>query len=81
MSERHLDWPARLRLHPSAFVAPGAVVVGEVTLGERSSVWFGCVLRGDGAPIEIGAHTNIQDLTLVHVDADAPTRVGASAST
>ncbi|HEY6194771.1 MAG TPA: DinB family protein [Candidatus Eisenbacteria bacterium] len=76
MSDRHLDWPARLRIHPSAFVAPGAVVVGEVTLGEQSSVWFGCVLRGDGASIEIGARTNIQDLTLVHVDADAPTRVG-----
>jgi carbonic anhydrase/acetyltransferase-like protein (isoleucine patch superfamily) len=76
MSERHLDWPARLRLHPSVFVAPGATVVGEVTLGERSSVWFGSVLRGDGAPITIGAHTNIQDLTLVHVDEDAPTVVG-----
>ena len=76
MSERHQDWPARLRLHPSAFVAPGAVVVGEVRLGEHSSVWFGSVLRGDGAPITIGAHTNIQDLTLVHVDADAPAVVG-----
>lgn len=76
MSDRHLDWPARLSLHPSAFVAPGAVVVGEVSLGERSSVWFGSVLRGDGASITIGARTNVQDLTLVHVDADAPTVVG-----
>lgn len=76
MTDRHLDWPARLALHPSAFVAPGATVVGEVSLGERSSVWFGSVLRGDGAPITIGAFTNIQDLTLVHVDADAPTIVG-----
>ena len=76
MSDRHRDWPARLRIHPSAFVAPGATVVGEVTLGEHASVWFGSVLRGDGAPITIGARTNLQDLTLVHVDEDAPTVVG-----
>lgn len=76
MSDRHLGWPARLALHPSAFVAPGATVVGEVTLGERSSVWFGSVLRGDGAPVTIGASSNVQDLTLVHVDADAPAVVG-----
>ena len=77
MSDRHQDWPARLRLHPTAFVAPGATVVGEVTLGEHASVWFGTVVRGDGAPITIGAHTNLQDLTLVHVDEDAPAVVGA----
>ena len=76
MSERHLDWPARLRLHPTAFVAPGATIVGEVTLGARSSVWFGAVLRGDTASITVGADTNIQDLTLVHEDADAPVVVG-----
>jgi carbonic anhydrase/acetyltransferase-like protein (isoleucine patch superfamily) len=77
VSDRHQDWPARLRLHPTAFVAPGATVVGEVTLGEHASVWFGTVVRGDGAPITIGAHTNLQDLTLVHVDEDAPAVVGA----
>ena len=76
MSDRHQDWPARLRLHPTAFVAPGATVVGEVTLGEHASVWFGTVVRGDGAPITVGAHSNLQDLTLVHVDEDAPTVVG-----
>ena len=81
MSDRHQDSPARLRLHPTAFVAPGATVVGEVTLGEHASVWFGTVVRGDGAPITIGAHTNLQDLTLVHVDEDAPTTAGASSST
>jgi len=77
VSDRHQDWPARLRLHPTAFVAPGATVVGEVTLGEHASVWFGAVVRGDGAPITIGAHSNLQDLTLVHVDEDAPAVVGA----
>ncbi len=76
MSDRHQDWPARLRLHPSAFVAPGATVVGEVALGECSSVWFGTVVRGDTAPITVGARSNLQDLTLVHVDADAPAVVG-----
>jgi len=76
LSDRHRDWPARLGLHPTAFVAPGATVVGEVTLGEGSSVWFGTVVRGDGAPITIGARTNLQDLTLVHVDEDAPAVVG-----
>jgi carbonic anhydrase/acetyltransferase-like protein (isoleucine patch superfamily) len=76
VSNRHTDWPARLQLDPSVFVAPGATVVGEVTIGARSSVWFGTVLRGDGASITIGAETNLQDLTLVHVDEDAPTVVG-----
>ena len=76
MSDRHKDWPARLRLHPTAFVAPGATVVGEVTLGAYASVWFGTVVRGDGAPITVGAHSNLQDLTLVHVDEDAPAVVG-----
>ena len=76
MTERHQNWPAWLRLHPTAWVAPGATVVGDVTLGERSSVWFGSVLRGDTAPISVGADSNIQDLSVVHEDADAPAVVG-----
>lgn len=76
VSDRHRDWPARLVLDPSVFVAPGATVVGEVTIGARSSIWFGTVLRGDGAPITVGAETSIQDLTIVHVDADAPAVIG-----
>ena len=76
MSAGHGDWRANLQLDPTAFVAPGATVVGDVTLGARASVWFGTVVRGDTAPIKIGADTNLQDLTLVHVDADAPTVVG-----
>lgn len=51
----------------SAFIAPSADVMGRVTLGEDSSVWYGCVLRGDVATITIGARTNIQDLSVVHV--------------
>ena len=59
-------------IHPSAFVAPGAVVRGEVHLAENSSVFYNAVLRGDRAPISIGEGTNIQDLSLIHIS--EPTR-------
>ena len=64
------------RTHPSVWIAPDAVVVGDVTLGERSSVWYGCVLRGDLEPIEAGAETNIQDLSVLHVDRGMPVILG-----
>ncbi|NDE89916.1 MAG: gamma carbonic anhydrase family protein [Alphaproteobacteria bacterium] len=54
-------------IDPTAFIAPGAVVVGDVHIGAHSSVWFGCVLRGDVNVIRVGARTNIQDGTIVHV--------------
>ena len=63
-------------IHPSAFVADNATVRGSVTLGASSSVFFGAVLRGDRAPITIGAGTNIQDNCVVHVDYDHPVTVG-----
>ena len=50
----------------SAFVAPTAVVVGDLVLGEDASVWYGCVVRGDVGPIRIGARTNIQDGCILH---------------
>jgi len=59
-------------IHPSAFVAPGADVIGRVRLAKDSSVWFGCVLRGDVNRIDIGEATNIQDGSIVHVDDDHP---------
>jgi gamma-carbonic anhydrase len=49
------------------FIAPGAYVIGNVTIGEESSVWFGAILRGDVGAIVIGARTNIQDLSLIHM--------------
>lgn len=52
---------------PSAFIAPGATVVGNVTLGEKASVWFNTTLRGDINSIEVGAHSNVQDGAVVHV--------------
>lgn len=63
-------------IHPSAFVADNATVRGSVALGANSSVFFGAVLRGDRAPITIGAGTNIQDNCVVHVDYDHPVTVG-----
>ncbi|WP_184431594.1 gamma carbonic anhydrase family protein [Roseospira goensis] len=57
-------WPT---LSPDAFVAPGATVIGDVVVGAGSSIWFGCVVRGDVHEIRIGANTNIQDGTVVHV--------------
>lgn len=65
------------RIADSAYVAPSADVVGDVEVGEDASVWYQCVLRGDIAPIRIGAQTNIQDLTMVHVDVDRPCVIGA----
>ena len=64
-------------IDPSAFIAPGATVLGQVTMGPDSSIWYGCVVRGDMAPITIGASSNIQDLTMMHVDAGVPCTIGA----
>jgi carbonic anhydrase/acetyltransferase-like protein (isoleucine patch superfamily) len=64
------------RIDPSAFIAPGAAVMGDVTLGQDASVWYGAVLRGDMAPIVIGAETNVQDGTVVHVDEGLPCTIG-----
>ena len=64
-------------IHPSVFVAPTAVVIGDVQIAEGASVWFGAVLRGDLAPIRIGAGTNIQDNVTLHVDEDTPATIGA----
>ncbi len=63
------------RIAADAFVAPGAVVVGDVEIGPESSVWFGCVLRGDVNVIRIGARTNLQDGTIVHVASDGPATI------
>lgn len=57
------------KIDPSAFIAPGAVVIGDVEIGPEASIWFGCVLRGDVNGIRIGARSNLQDGTVVHVAA------------
>ena len=62
------------RIHPSAFIAPTAVLIGDVTIGEDSSVWFGAVLRGDDPTngIIVGPRTSVQDNCVVHVGAWGP---------
>lgn len=54
-------------IHPSVFVASGARIIGNVTIGEDSSIWYNCVLRGDVESIRIGARTNVQDGSVIHV--------------
>jgi carbonic anhydrase/acetyltransferase-like protein (isoleucine patch superfamily) len=68
------------QIHGSAFIAPGAVVVGAVTIGEEASIWYQCVLRGDINRIHIGARSNIQDGTVIHLSDDYPAVVGANVS-
>ncbi len=67
----------RLLRRGEALVASTAVVTGAVTLGRDVSVWYGCVLRGDSAPITIGELTNVQDGTVVHADTGVPNDIGA----
>jgi carbonic anhydrase/acetyltransferase-like protein (isoleucine patch superfamily) len=64
-------------IHPAAYVAPGAVVLGDVTLGDRASVWYQCVLRADIQRIIIGEGTNIQDGSVIHLASDLGTTVGS----
>ena len=65
------------RLHPSVFVAEGAQIMGDVEIGEDASVWYNTVIRGDVNSIRIGSRTNIQDLTMIHVEKGThPTRLG-----
>ncbi|HUA42291.1 MAG TPA: gamma carbonic anhydrase family protein [Streptosporangiaceae bacterium] len=63
---------ARPVIHPDAWVAPGAVIVGSVRLGKAASVWYGSVLRADMDQIVVGAECNIQDLCCLHVDPGEP---------
>ena len=65
-------------IHPSAFIAPTAVLIGDVTVGEDASIWFGAVLRGDDPDhgIVVGARTSVQDNCVVHVAEVGPTIIG-----
>jgi len=63
-------------IEKNVFIAPGAMVIGDVTIREGASVWYNTVIRADTAPIVIGRHTNIQDNCTLHVDADAPLTIG-----
>jgi len=79
MDPRLLD-PSRTFIHPDAFVARGAVVVGDVRIGALASVWFHVVVRGDSSYIRIGERANIQDGSVVHVDDGYPCQIGEGAT-
>lgn len=55
------------KIDPTAFIAPNSVIIGDVEIGQHSSIWFGCLVRGDVHSIRIGDYCNIQDSTVVHV--------------
>ncbi|MFV0460632.1 MAG: gamma carbonic anhydrase family protein [Actinomycetales bacterium] len=63
-------------IHDTAWVAPGAALIGRVRLGPQANVWYGCVLRADGDSITVGAESNVQDGTVVHADPGRPVVVG-----
>ncbi len=65
------------KIADDAYIAPGAVIIGDVEIGSESNVWFGCVIRGDVNHIRIGKRTNIQDGTVIHVTRKTgPTIIG-----
>src|SRR5437764_5677730 len=66
-------WPT---IADDVFIAPGAMVIGNVTIEQGASIWYNSVIRGDTAPIVIGRRTNIQDNCTLHVDTDAPRTIG-----
>lgn len=68
----------RPRVHSSVFVAPTASIIGDVEIGEGSSVWYGAVLRGDESAIRVGSNTSIQDNAVLHCSEDLPTVVGSN---
>jgi carbonic anhydrase/acetyltransferase-like protein (isoleucine patch superfamily) len=70
----------RPKVHPDAFIAPTAVLIGDVEVGAGASVWFGAVLRGDEAAIQIGEGANVQDNAVIHCAHDLPTIIERDAS-
>ena len=65
------------RLSPSAYIAEGAIIRGDVTVGDRASVWFNAVVRGDEGPVRIGECSNVQDCCVLHSDLGAALEIGA----
>jgi carbonic anhydrase/acetyltransferase-like protein (isoleucine patch superfamily) len=70
----------RPKVHPDAYIAPTAVLIGEVEIGAGASVWFGAVLRGDEAAISVGEGANIQDNVVIHCAHEMPTEIGPNAT-
>ena len=80
--ERHCEAPDLDVSHradlvaPTAFIADSATVLGDVTIGDQSSVWFGTVIRGDTESLRIGNRSNVQDLSVLHADPGYPCQIG-----
>ena len=70
----------RPTVHPDAYIAPTAVLIGDVRIGADASVWFGAVLRGDDSFIEVGEGSNVQDGVVIHCSQDLPTILGRQVS-
>ncbi len=68
------------QIHPSAWVAENAVLVGRVMVGPGASIWYGSILRGDNEPIAIGANSNVQEASVMHTDPGYPLTVGEGVS-
>jgi carbonic anhydrase/acetyltransferase-like protein (isoleucine patch superfamily) len=66
-------WPD---IHESAFIAPNATIIGRVRIAARASIWYGAVIRADLDVVEFGEGSNLQDNSVIHVDAGVPTRIG-----
>jgi len=71
---------ARPQIHPDAWVAPTATIVGDVRIGAGASIWYGAVLRGDVGPIIVGEGTNVQDNSVLHVVTGSELVIGASST-
>jgi carbonic anhydrase/acetyltransferase-like protein (isoleucine patch superfamily) len=71
---------SRSAVHATVFVAENAVVIGDVTIGAESSVWYGCVVRGDRSQVKIGARCNIQDGAIIHEAPEHAVRIGDDVS-
>lgn len=68
----------RPKIDPTAWVAPTAVLIGNVIVGPRANIWFGAVLRGDNEPIVVGEGSNIQENSVLHTDMGSPLTIGAN---
>jgi len=64
------------KIDTTAWIAPSADLIGNIEIGENSSVWFGCVIRADVNEVKIGKNTNVQDLSCIHTDVDTKTILG-----
>lgn len=79
---KQINLPEKLErpeIHPEAWVAPGAILLGRIMVKRGASIWYNCVIRSDidGASVEIGEDANIQDGTIIHVDEDKSCRIGS----